>query len=97
MIARGAVVAMVAACAPARPPPATELERTVDRRVDPCNDFYAYACGGWLASHPIPPDRSSISVYGLIEDADRAKEQAIAEEAAAQRAPADPRVQHVGG
>lgn len=30
----------------------------IDRSVSPCDDFYAYACGGWIAKNPIPPDRS---------------------------------------
>jgi len=35
----------------------------MDRAVDPCVDFYAYSCGGWMRSHPIPPDQSSWSVF----------------------------------
>jgi len=35
----------------------------MDRSVDPCEDLYAYACGGWQKSNPIPPDQTGWSVY----------------------------------
>ncbi|MCU1349459.1 MAG: peptidase [Acidobacteria bacterium] len=39
---------------------------SMDKTVEPCNDFYQFSCGGWMARNPIPPDQASWSVYGKL-------------------------------
>lgn len=37
---------------------AADLLSSVDRTVDPCEDFYEYACGSWVRANPIPDGKS---------------------------------------
>ena len=37
---------------------ANDVLGAMDRTADPCQDFYQYACGTWMRTSQIPPDRS---------------------------------------
>jgi len=39
----------------------------VDRSLNPCDDFYKYACNKWIASNPIPADQVYWSTGGGLE------------------------------
>ncbi len=42
--------------------------QAMDVTSNACEDFYQYACGGWVAGNPIPDDQASWSVYGKMTD-----------------------------
>ncbi|HML18312.1 MAG TPA: M13 family metallopeptidase [Bryobacteraceae bacterium] len=54
---------------------------TLDRAADPCVNFYQYACGGWLASNPIPSDQSSWGRFNVLQEQNRTILQGILESA----------------
>jgi putative endopeptidase len=63
-----------AVCLLAEPPASTDTRKTstpgfdvnaMDKSVDPCTDFYTYACGTWMKQNPIPSDRA---IWGRFDE-----------------------------
>jgi endothelin-converting enzyme/putative endopeptidase len=87
-----ALIAVAAAgCRRAAPRPAGDqapyppLDRTIlDSSVSPCEDFYQFACGSWLARTPIPAERPSWSRgFSELEERNLRQLRRILEDAAA--------------
>lgn len=42
--------------------------RNMNFTVDPCIDFYEYACGGWIKDNPVPPSKSQRNQFQVAEE-----------------------------
>jgi len=46
-----------------------EVEASLNREVDPCVDFYEFACGGWFETYELPDDKTRYTKsFGQIAD-----------------------------
>uniref|UniRef100_UPI00398E72D4 neprilysin-like isoform X2 n=1 Tax=Pristiophorus japonicus TaxID=55135 RepID=UPI00398E72D4 len=47
---------------------AARIIGNMDQAVDPCKNFYQYACGGWLKKHTIPETSFRYSTFDILRD-----------------------------
>ncbi len=69
---------------------------SIDTSVDPCNDFYKFACGKFAANHPIPADQPDVDQFYALYNVNTQSLNRILNEAAAGGAGRSPDAQKIG-
>ena len=69
---------------------------SLDKSVDPCNDFYKFACGKFAANHPIPADEPGVDQFYALENVNTQALNGILNKAAGGGAGRSPDEQKIG-
>ncbi|MGB7469241.1 MAG: hypothetical protein WBW58_07705, partial [Candidatus Acidiferrum sp.] len=81
---------------PALPYSPSLILSSIDKSVDPCENFYQYACGRWQKDNPIPADQTSWSVYAKLYEDNLNFLRGILEQASSQASARDTVTQEIG-
>lgn len=47
---------------------AARIIEAINRTADPCQDFYKFACGGWISRNPIPQSQAFWDQMSLMRE-----------------------------
>ncbi|XP_021015789.1 membrane metallo-endopeptidase-like 1 isoform X4 [Mus caroli] len=67
---------------------AARILENMDQSRNPCENFYQYACGGWLRHHVIPETNSRYSVFDILRDELEVILKGVLEDSTSQHRPA---------